>query len=159
MFKKIIIVFLSFSILLSCSSIYVIDQNDSNNNIAVINLLGSKYKSLVKLTDGTEFYSKSIQIRNDSLFTSEDLGKAIPLDIISTIKLKDTWDGFADGIFLGMPIGIATLVISINLDLGFTSLLTTIGSYLVAIIVTMTKGHNKTFVFERNVNNTFTYIK
>lgn len=139
---------LSVLLLLSCSSNYIINQNDSKNNIKVINFLGDKYKTQITLNDSSKFFANYIEIKNDSLFTVGTKSRTISLGNISTIKLKDTGDGFADGIFLGIPISIVSTIAIINLTSNpFSAIIFPI-SFIGTIITTMTQGHNKTFEFK-----------
>ena len=56
MFRSTIIIVICFVAFWNCSSTYIIDQSDSENNISKINFLSKTYTCLVQLNDGTEFF-------------------------------------------------------------------------------------------------------
>ena len=161
MFKSIFI--LSIVILLSgCSSTYIIDKNDSYKNKDIFNFLSKKYESLVQLTDSTEYSTNTIYIKNDTLYFTRNGLESISLDKVSTIKLRDYIDGLFDGVLLGFPVGIGAMVILINADDnsgGMVPLIVAGVSYIATVVVNLIFSHNKTFIFKRDINNTFSIVK
>jgi hypothetical protein len=145
----------------SCSSTYYVQQNDTENNIDKINNLSKTYTPLVKLVDGTEFSTDALKIKDDSLFVLTSGYEIFPLDIVSSIELRDVSRGFFDGVFMGIPVAVLTGVIAASDDeMNGTFALAIMGlTYAVTVAVNTFFSGNKTFVFNRENDNSFTRIE
>ncbi|NOH00253.1 MAG: hypothetical protein HND52_20000 [Ignavibacteriae bacterium] len=164
--KTIIALVLSGLIFNSCSSTYYVQQNDPENNIEKINNLSRTYSPLVKFVDGTEIYPSSLNIKNDSLYVLTNGYETFPLEMVSSISLRDAARGFFDGVFMGIPVAILTCVIFASATdkgsagdfRGLVILLYSGVAYAVTVAVNTIFGGNKTFVFEREIDNSFSRI-
>ena len=144
-----------------CSSTYYVQQSDPENNIAKINNLSKAYTPLVKLVDGTEFYPNALKIKDDSLFVLTSEYESFPLEMVSSISLRDLTRGFFDGVFMGIPVAILTGVIAASDDeMNGTFALAIMGlTYAITVAANTFFSGNKTFVFEREIDNSFSRIE
>jgi hypothetical protein len=159
--KSIIAIVLCGLIFSACSSTYYVQQNDAENNIAKINNLSKAYTPLVKLVDGTEFYPNALKIKDDSLFVLTSGYEIFPLDMVSSIELRDVTRGFFDGLFMGIPVAVLTGVIAASDDdMTGTFVLPIIGlAYAVTVAANTFFSGNKTFVFKKEIDNSFSRIE
>ncbi|MBU0476196.1 MAG: hypothetical protein KKF62_18775 [Bacteroidetes bacterium] len=142
--KTIIFFFLVF-LVSGCSSVYLIEDDNSNSNIEILNMLGTRYNSTTQLKDSTIFSSDSIHIKSDSLYSNSF--NTISIRELHSIELVDRIDGFADGIFIGIPIAIGATLTGFYLGLGWDAYIAGEFYYLASIIVGVIIGHNKVFLF------------
>jgi hypothetical protein len=151
-----------------CSSTYYVQQNDPENNIAKINNLSKAYTPLVKLVDGTEFSPDALKIKDDSLFVLTSGYEIFPLNMVSSIELRDVARGIFDGVFMGIPVAILTGVIisSSAADKGSAGDMSGLAivfysgiAYAVTVAVNTFFSGNKTFVFNRENDNSFSRIE
>jgi hypothetical protein len=159
------LIFISI-LLFGCSSSYIIQQNELSNFIPRIESLSDKYITRVTLTNGEEFFTSSVRIKNDTLYIQKYKPEAIPLEQVSTLKLRDQARGFFDGVLMGIPVGIAAILLGPKLfysdsrEFGaYGAMLVGGSAYLLTILANTYYGGNKTFVFKRNEDNTFSRIE
>ena len=163
MYKKLFMLLILMILLSGCSSTYFVGE-DPQNYIKRINYLGSIYSSTIELTDRTQFYADSLLIENDTLFIKGDELKSVSIENVSSIKLRDVARGFFDGLWSGLGISLVSLGILARgsgdmAGAGYGILIiggTVIGASI--IIHTLSSG-NKTFLFKRNPDNSFTQIE
>lgn len=152
-------------LLYGCSSTYLVQGDNSENYINKINYLSKSYTAFVELTDGQGFYTKSMTIKNDSLYLYKDELEAISLELVSTIKLRDIVRGFFDGFWGGIGLASASIVVvglasgSSNEPMGYGVLIIGGISFVATLVINSIFSGNKTFVFQRNFDNSFTQLK
>lgn len=142
---KTIILFFFVFFISGCSSLYLIEDDNSNENIKILNMLGTRYSSIIRLKDNTFFNSDSIHIKSDSLYSKSN--NTIAISELHSIELVDRIDGLADGLMFGVPIAIGVTLTSFYLGLGWDAYIAGEISYLVSVIVGVISGHNKVFLF------------
>ncbi len=167
MLKSLFFLIIILLIIVGCSSTYIVKPDDSENYSEKINSLSKIYMPLIKLSDGKHFYANSIHIEKDTLYIQKYKKEAIPLELVSSMKLRDVVRGFVDGAFMGIPIGLAATFISLELMgdchsgdfCGYYALLVGGIIYVATLIVNGIYSGNKTFIFQRNKDNSFSRIK
>ncbi len=142
--KNIILFFFVF-VISGCSSLYLIEDDNSNKNIEILNMLGTRYSSTIQLIDGTFFNSDSIHIENDSLYSNSN--NTIAISKLHSIELIDRIDGLADGLMFGVPIAIGVTITGFYLGLSWDAYIAGEISYLISIVVDVMIGHKKVFLF------------
>ena len=93
--------------------------------------------------------------------------ESFPLEIVSSISLRDVTRGFFDGVFMGIPVAILSGVIfatatdkgSAGDFRGLAILFYSGIAYAVTVAVNTFFSGNKTFVFERGMDNSFSRIE
>jgi hypothetical protein len=155
----------SLFIITGCASTYIIQKDDPENYISKINSLSKSYTSYVQLSDNSEFETNSLLIENDTLYVLRNGHESIPIELVSTIKLRDVARGFFDGVFMGLPIAVAATYISYKAmddpntgagDLsGLGALLVGGIAWTATVIVNGIYSGNKTYIFKREENNSF----
>ncbi|MBK8944110.1 MAG: hypothetical protein IPM32_02460 [Ignavibacteriae bacterium] len=162
--NSVLLILLMISIF-GCSSTYLVQGEDSENYIEKINYLTKSYVPLIKLSDGTEFYSNLIEVTKDSLVIKGYRSKSIPLELVSSIELRDWVRGFFDGFFMGIPVSFASIIITNQLMDDCTEMCGLAGiavggaTYAITLIANTIWSGNKTYIFVKNNNNEFIQIK
>ncbi len=163
--RKTVLSFLLLLILEGCSHTYILDSENKNIHIRKINYLSKTYTTLVQLNDGQQFYTNSMHIDNDTLFIQRYKLEAIPIELVSIIKLRDIKRGFFDGFFMGIPVSFVSMLITSATLNNCTEMcglaMIAVGglAYVTTVIVNTLFGGDKTFVFEKNIDNSFSRIK